>query len=125
MDSLQSRLLSPQNKGGTCRLLVFFCFFPERIPVVPSCPFLGEGSPTKLDEKKESWYPYSNLKLLEDLVIPPFHFFGQQEASPDLTSFNAAISACEKSLLASAQLERIVGFPWRCNSFVGKPLHGW
>ena len=29
-------------------------------PVVPFDPFLGEGSPTKIDYRK-SWYPYSNL----------------------------------------------------------------
>ena len=32
-------------------------------------PFWGEGSPTKIDYKKKSWYPYSKLSNLEDLVV--------------------------------------------------------
>ena len=30
-------------------------------PVVPVYAFLGEGSPTKIDYRKTSWYPYSSL----------------------------------------------------------------
>ena len=33
-----------------------------------SPPFLGEGSPTKLDYRPKVGYPYSNLKLLEEAV---------------------------------------------------------
>ena len=42
-------------------------------PVVPfSSFFLGEGSPTKIDIR----YPYSNLKLLEDLLAVPCRLVG-------------------------------------------------
>ena len=48
--------------------------FPTRIlstrsPSSSFLPFFGEGSTTKIDHRK-SWYPYSNLSNLEDLVNP-------------------------------------------------------
>ena len=41
-------------------------------PVVPFYPFLGEGSPTKIDYRKKG-YPYSNLST----GGPRFGLFGQ------------------------------------------------
>ena len=46
----------------------FETFFAQLGPaVVPFYPFLGEGSPTKIDSRKKIGHPYSNLSNLEDL----------------------------------------------------------
>ena len=45
-----------------------------RPPVVPLCPFLGEGYPTKIDYRNKTRVPsYSNLSNLEDLVLQTAH----------------------------------------------------
>ena len=45
---------------------------------MPFDPFLGEGSPTKVDCRPKVGYPYSNLSNLEDLAPVVSFFSGHQ-----------------------------------------------
>ena len=57
---------------------------------MPVYPCLGEGSPTKIDYRKRSWYPYSNLstggpsnKNVRGYVIQRRYMISKHEAAVD------------------------------------------